>query len=79
MTRLDMAVYLADAIEPTREAYPLLNQVRLMAQLSLTRAMTASLEGTCGHVRKSGKTLHPATMETLNWLRTLKEADAPST
>lgn len=79
MSRLDMAVYLADAIEPTREAYPMLNQVRLMAQLSLERAMTASLEGTAGHVQKSGRTLHPATLETLNWLRTLKEANAPST
>ena len=78
MNRLSMAVYLADAIEPTREAYPLLNQIRLMAQLSLERAMTTSMEGTAGHVRKSGKALHPATLETLNWLRTLKEADGPS-
>ncbi len=78
MSRLDMAVYLADAIEPTREPYPLLNQVRLMAQLSLERSMIASMEGTAGHVRRSGKSLHPATLETLNWLRTLREADAPS-
>ena len=78
MSRLDMAVYLADAIEPTREPYPLLNQVRLMAQLSLERAMIASMEGTAGHVRRSGKSLHPATLETLNWLRTLREANAPS-
>ena len=55
-----------------------MEQVRLMAQLSLERAMIASMEGTAGHVRRSGKSLHPATLETLNWLRTLREANAPS-
>ena len=73
MTRLDMAVYLADKIEPTREEYPLLNKVRLMAQLSLEKAMLLSIEGTSKYVKKGGKALHPATMETIAWLHTLPE------
>lgn len=71
MTRLDMAVYLADKIEPTREEYPLLNKVRLMAQLSLEKAMLLSIEGTSKYVKKGGKALHPATLETIAWLHTL--------
>lgn len=73
MTRLDMAVYLADKIEPTREEYPLLNKVRLMAQLSLEKAMLLSIEGTSKYVKKGGKALHPATLETIAWLHTLPE------
>ncbi|MBQ8653916.1 MAG: nicotinate-nucleotide adenylyltransferase [Clostridia bacterium] len=71
MTALDMIVYLADKIEPTRDSYPLLEKVRMLAQLSLTRAMIASMEGTAGHVKKGGKALHPQTLQTLEWLHTL--------
>lgn len=73
MSRLDMAVYLADKIEPTRADYPLLNKVRLLAQLSLEKALLTSLEGTAKYVKKGGKALHPTTLETLEWLRTLPE------
>ncbi len=71
MTRLDMAVYLADKIEPTRADYPLLNKVRLLAQLSLEKALLCSMEGTTKYVKKGGKALHPTTLETLAWLHTL--------
>lgn len=74
MTALDMTVYLADKIEPTRQSYPLLDMVRVMARLSLSRAITASMEGTASYVRKGGKPLHPMTMETLAWLKTLPES-----
>lgn len=71
MTKLDMVVYLADKIEPTRTAYPLLDTVRRLAQFSLEKAMLSSLEGTAQYVKKSGKPLHPSTLHTLQWLRTL--------
>ena len=71
MSRLDMAVWLADTIEPTREPYPLLDKVRMLAGLSLEKAMIASLEGTLAHVRKKGDAVHPATLQTLEWLHTL--------
>ena len=71
MSRLDMAVWLADTIEPTRAPYPLLDKTRMLAGLSLEKAMIASLEGTLQHVRKKGDAVHPATVETLDWLHTL--------
>ncbi len=69
MTRLDMVVYLADKIEPTRESYPTLEKVRMLAQLNLERALLASMEGTRAFVRKGGKPLHPQTLETMAWLK----------
>lgn len=71
MSPMAMAVWLADTIEPTRAFYPLLDKVRMLAGLSLEKAMIASLEGTLEHVRKKGDAVHPATLETLAWLRSL--------
>jgi nicotinate-nucleotide adenylyltransferase len=71
MSQLAMAVWLADTIEPTRAPYPLLDKTRMLAGLSLEKAMITSLEGTLQHVRKKGENVHPATSETLNWLKTL--------
>ncbi len=73
MSRLEMAVWLADTIEPTRAAYPLLDRVRMLAGLSLERAMNASLEGTLQYVRKKGDAVHPATAQTLSWLQSLPQ------
>ncbi len=69
MPPLDMAVWLADTIEPTRAPYPLLDKVRMLASLSLDKAMLASLEGTLAHVRRKGDDVHPATLDTIAWLR----------
>ena len=71
MSKLDMAVWLADTIEPTRAPYPLLDKTRMLSGLSLEKAMICSLEGTLQHVRKKGDAVHPATVETLAWLQTL--------
>ena len=71
MSPLAMAVWLADTIEPTRAPYPLLDKTRMLAGLSLEKAMITSLEGTMQHVRKKGDAVHPATAETLAWLKTL--------
>jgi predicted HD superfamily hydrolase involved in NAD metabolism len=74
MSRLAMCVCLADSIEPTRASYPLLEQVRVLSELSLERALLMSLEGTAAYVRSRGKYLHPRTQETIAWLKTLPEA-----
>lgn len=73
MTKMDMAVWLADAIEPTRAPYPGLTELRVMAEVSLEKAILTSMESTLAYVRKSGKSVHPATTETVSWLRTLPE------
>lgn len=76
MTQLDMAVWLADAIEPTREPYPGLEELRAMAEVSLEKAILSSMENTLTYVRKRGKAVHSATMETITWLRTLPQCRA---
>ena len=74
MTPLDMAVYLADKIEPTRPSYPLLDKVRMLSAFSLEKAMLASMEGTAAYVTsKGGRPLHPHSLQTIAWLKTLKE------
>ena len=75
MTRLDMCVCLSDSIEPLREAYPRLEQIRALAETSLERALLLSLEGTADFVTSRGKYLHPRTQNTIAWLkRSLSEA-----
>ena len=75
MTRLDMCVCLSDSIEPLREAYPRLEQIRALAETSLERALLLSLEGTADFVTSRGKFLHPRTQNTIAWLkRSLSEA-----
>lgn len=69
MTTLDMIIYLADKIEPTRESYPLLEQVRTLAQQNLPQAMIVSMEGTAAYVKKGGKPLHPMSVKTLKDLQ----------
>lgn len=71
MTKLDMIVWLSDSIEPTRKPYPLLEEVRAIAEVSLERALMTSLESTLSYVRKKGQSVHPATARTLEWIRTL--------
>lgn len=70
MSLLHMCVYLADSIEPTRQNYPGLDQIRMLADLSLPRAMLVSLQRTADYVRSRGKYLHPSTLNTLAWLKT---------
>ena len=71
MSRLAMCVCLADSIEPTRDSYPLLENVRILSELSLERALLMSLEGTASYVQSRGKYLHPRTQDTIAWLKTL--------
>ncbi len=69
MTTLEMIVYLADKIEPDREDYPGLYEIRRLAETDLMGAVLLSLEKTAGYVLDRGKSLHPATIHTINWLR----------
>ena len=74
MSLLSMCVCLADSIEPLRKSYPLLDQVRALAEHSVERALLLSLEGTAEYVLSRGKYLHPRTRETIRWLRRLTGA-----
>ena len=69
MSRLDMIVYLADKIEPGREEYSGLYELRRLAESDLTAAVLLSLQQTASYVKDRGKTLHPASSQTIDWLR----------
>ena len=71
MSRLAMCVCLADFIEPNRNPFPGLGEVRRLSEVSLERALLLSLESVANHVRSGGKSLHPRTLGAIEWLRTL--------
>ena len=73
MSRLARCVCLADSIEPLRKSYPLLDEVRALAEVSLERALLLSLEGTARYVTERGKYLHPRTRDTIRWLKEITE------
>ena len=78
MSRLAMCVCLADYIEPNRDWFPLLDKVRALSDESLEEALLLSLEGVAGHVASKGKTLHPRTLQTIEWLKSLPSLSATS-
>ena len=71
MSRLAMCVCLADFIEPNRESFPELENVRKLSSSSLEEALLLSLECTQAHVESSGNYLHPWTTQTISWLSSL--------
>ena len=72
MSRLAMCVCLADFMEPLRDPFPLLDEVRTLSETSLEKALLLSLEGTVEHVLSRGWYLYPRTVDTISWLRTLQ-------
>ena len=71
MSPLAVCVCLSDSIEPLRESYPCLEEVRALADVSLERTLLLSLERTADYVTARGKYLHPRTQNTIRWLKTL--------
>lgn len=76
MLPLDMIVYLSDKIEPSRRTYPVLEEVRRLAQEDLARAMLHSLESTLEYVRSQNTTPHPLTRQVADWLKRIVKTDA---
>lgn len=64
MSRLDMIVFLADYIEPTR-SFEGLNGLRVLAELDLKAAFRASLEHKLRHIWDMGRPLHPRSLRAL--------------
>lgn len=69
MSRLAMCVCLADFMEPLRESFPLLEEVRVLSRSSLEKALLLSLEGIVDYVKSRGWYLYPRTCDTITWLR----------
>lgn len=72
MQPLDMILYLADKIEPSRRDYPALREVRRLAETSLVKAVGYSMRSTLDYVRSQHHTPHPATQRAADWLNRLE-------
>jgi len=69
MSPLDKTVYLADLIEPGR-SYPGVAEIQRLARRDVDAAIILGTEKVIEHVRsKKGMAMHPASMETLEWLK----------
>lgn len=69
MTKLDLIIFVADAIEPNREEYPTLQAIRKAAKKSLAKAAYISIRGTCDYLKASGKQMDPASYATIEDLK----------
>lgn len=62
MSRLMELIYLADCIEPGREAYPGLDAIRLLAEENLEAATLAAMERGMAYLQETGRAAHPDTL-----------------
>ena len=63
MSKLDKIIYLADMIEPEREDYPGLGDIRALAETDLDAAVRMAAAKSVDYVMERGKKLHPRTIE----------------
>lgn len=71
MLPLDMILYLADKIEPSRTLYPALLEVRALAREDLVAGMNRMLQSTMEYVTTQKTALHPSTQRVAEWLSRL--------
>ena len=68
MLPLDMVLFLADKIEPSRHSYPALETVRTLADTSLIAAMRCAMQNTLTYVLAQKTIPHPTTKRVADWL-----------
>lgn len=68
MTLTDLIIFVADAIEPGREAYPMLESIRRAAMTDLKMAAYISIRSSYDYVTGQGKPFDPASIRTMRWL-----------
>jgi len=68
MSVLEKIIYLADFCEPSRRAFPGLDEVRALTDIDLDRAMVRALELSMDEVRSRGAVPHPRSVKTLEQL-----------
>lgn len=69
MSRLEMVLYVADAIEPTR-SYPGIEEIREAARRDLEEATLKAVDSVIRFVLDQGWLMHVYTIQTRNWLLT---------
>ena len=72
MLPLDMVLYLADKIEPSRRSYPALEETRILANVSLIAAMHQSLLSTIDYLSSQKISPHATTKRVADWLGRLE-------
>jgi len=65
MSTLEKIIYLADMIEPGREPFPGLAELRTLAFMDLDKAMAEALRLTIAYTERKDSPLHPLSAETL--------------
>lgn len=73
MLPLDLIVYLADKIEPSRRPYPALEEARRLAQTDLAAAARHLMKSSMAYVRSQGAQPHPVTQKASEWLKRLEK------
>jgi len=71
MTPMDMVLFLADKMEPSRR-YPSLETIRSLSETSLHAATRLALLRTLQHVKEKNTTPCPVTRQTADWLAGLE-------
>jgi len=73
MSVLEKIIFIADYIEPSREPFEGLDNARKLSYESLDKAMANILENTIEYVKKRNRTLHPYSVEALNYYKNLSD------
>jgi len=68
MTLLEKVIYVADCIEPYREDYEGLTEIRAVAYTDIDTAMIAGLKATITHIKHKGQKVHPLSRAALRFL-----------
>ena len=69
MSMFDKVIYIADCIEPFREPYEGLEEIRSLAYKDINKAMICALEHTIEYNEKKGAVIHPLSKEALEFLK----------
>lgn len=73
MSLIEKIVYAADCIEPNRDAYPGLEDVRKLAYVDIDKALIKALNNTIDENKSNGRLIHPLSYEALEYL--IKKGD----
>lgn len=69
LTLLDKIIILADYIEPTRENYPPLADMRRLAYIDINKALIIGMKFTNGELKARGNAIHPWCKDAMRTLR----------
>ena len=68
MSAFDMAIFLADKIEPYRHDIPALDEIRALAETDLLKASYQMLLQSKAHLVQTKRDIHPDTDKTIQWV-----------